>query len=242
MIHPAHEELAAWLEDRLDGQRARRVAAHVASCESCRIVADTLRSAVPSGAPASARRRLLGRGGRRWWVAAAAVWLLSALTGLLVPMDRTEPPSSSPPRTYVHLDFGTEPALFLVTKGEIVRLRRGDREISMLGAERMPNETLVAAVRLPEPIRVNRDSTIRVRFSTNSGPFIAWLIPLNRDAQIVRIEPERSAEGEVLTATARLEESRGEEIDTICLVAPAGAGRASRPFLYLENIEIKSTE
>ncbi|MHC4605349.1 MAG: zf-HC2 domain-containing protein [Planctomycetota bacterium] len=229
MNHPAPEKLAAWVEGRLPEEEARAVREHVAACRTCRVVADTITEIVHSTSP---RPRL------RWWLVAAGFVLATVLASVLWPGEGGEPElASAPPRTHLRLDFGGAAPEFVVTQGAITRMERSGREVVLLGAERTSDEMLVASVRLSEPVLVDRDSTLRIRFSSNCGPFVACLIPMDRDGVMARIDANG---GEVRDVTARFPDSDGERINTICLMAPRAPADGER-YLNLEAIEITSS-
>lgn len=207
-LHPSHELLAAFLDRTLDGEGKARIIAHLADCSACSAVVGAIRGSKAAPAPAASRRGRLRAG----WVAAAALWVLAAGAGALVPLSRPE---------FVHIDF-SDATGFILAEGSLQQVKIGGHLVSTAGAERI-DDWWTISFKLPEPLTIDAGCTMKIDFSTNAGYCVASLHPVGKDAVFLKLEPGPAGNGwTTVTASTEPRLKKGDRVDWITISAPAG--------------------
>lgn len=236
--HPTNEELAAFVEKALPPADRDRVVEHIGACDTCLATVAAVRRAM-SRKPAARRFR--------WW-AAAAVWLIAIAAGFAIPVGQPSPVSSialdQAPRTYVHIDFENARG-FVLAEGQVCQVRVGDQTVNSAGAVRSDGWWIVS-VKLPEPIVIQKECTMRVEVMTNAGYCLASIFPLGKDAALIRLDPI-SKDGSWTTITAHVDHAPkagselkpGDRVDRVTIGVPA-QGREP-PQLLVRAIDLKAS-
>lgn len=229
MNHPTEEMLAAFIERGLD---RGRIAAHLAECDECLAVVSTLRRAAPKPA-----RRLSFR------AAAAAVWILAVAAALAVPMPAKEESVrlDRAPRTYAHIDFA-DAREFVLAEGSLKEVRIGDHLTVSADAVHSDGWWMVS-VKLPEPVVIQNECTMRIELSTNAGFCVASLFPLGKDAVYLRLDTQDSW----TTVTAHMDGGAkagsilkpGDRLDRVTISVPGDENAPIR--LLVRAIDLKTT-
>jgi hypothetical protein len=228
--HPGHEILARFVEKRLAVHERECVVAHIASCDSCLAAVASLKRVMASK---PATRRLM------WW-AAAAVWLIAIAAGFAVPLRETE---ESTKRTYVHIDFQNIDG-FILAEGQVQQVTIGNQVLVSAGAVRTDGWWIVS-VKLPQPVTIGEDCTMRVEMLTNAGYCVASLFPLGKDAALVRLD---SVSREWTTVTANVDRAPkagtqlkpGDRVDRVTIGVPVEGAEPRQ--LLVRAIELRAAQ